>query len=88
VTDKDTITRLEAELISKDADLEAAENEAFVAKSGNAALRAERDALIEALREILKCEGAYKIDPLEFAHAVIENLTSIAEKALAPESKP
>ena len=35
-----------------------------------------------ALAEIAKGEGAFKVDPLAFAHSVIENLITIAEHAL------
>ena len=39
--------------------------------------------MLEALKEIAKMEGAYSRDPLTHAENVIENLTNIANKAIA-----
>ena len=39
--------------------------------------------LLAALKEIAKMEGAYSRDPLTHAENVIENLTNIANKAIA-----
>ena len=39
--------------------------------------------LLSALKEIAKMEGPYSRDPLTHAENVIENLTNIANKAIA-----
>ena len=39
--------------------------------------------MLEALKEIAKMEGPYSRDPLTHAENVIENLTNIANKAIA-----
>ena len=39
--------------------------------------------LLYALKEIAKTEGPYSRDPLTHAENVIENLTNIANKAIA-----
>ena len=39
--------------------------------------------LLAALKEIAKMEGPYSRDPLTHAENVIENLTNIANKAIA-----
>ena len=41
------------------------------------------DDALAALKEIAKMEGAYSRDPLTHAENVIENLTNIANKAIA-----
>lgn len=38
--------------------------------------------LVEALKEIVKCEGAYSQNQLEHAKNTIENLVNIAQQAL------
>ena len=47
-----------------------------------AVLEAENDKLLEALKEIAKCEGEYSTDSLKFAENVIENIVAIAEEAI------
>ena len=46
-------------------------------------LRRPRADLLDALKEIAKMEGPYSRDPLTHAENVIENLTNIANKAIA-----
>ena len=46
-------------------------------------LQEENAELLAALKEIAKMEGAYSRDPLTHAENVIENLTNIANKAIA-----
>ena len=46
-------------------------------------LREENAEMLEALKEIAKMEGPYSRDPLTHAENVIENLTNIANKAIA-----
>jgi len=41
------------------------------------------DDALKALKEIAKTEGAYSRDPLTHAENVIENMASIANKAIA-----
>ena len=48
-----------------------------------AGLRNQNAELLAALKEIAKMEGAYSRDPLTHAENVIENLTNIANKAIA-----
>ena len=45
-------------------------------------LIAQRDELLEALEEIAKCEGPFSRDQLAHAGNVIENMASIAERAI------
>lgn len=45
-------------------------------------LLAERDALREALKEIVKGEGAFSRDPLTHATNCIDNMKAIARRAL------
>jgi len=49
----------------------------------NANLIAAAPDMLEALKEIAKMEGPYSRDPLTHAENVIENLTNIANKAIA-----
>ena len=44
---------------------------------------AQNRELLAALKEIAKMEGPYSRDPLTHAENVIENLTNIANKAIA-----
>ena len=46
-------------------------------------LQEENAELLAALKEIAKMEGPYSRDPLTHAENVIENLTNIANKAIA-----
>ena len=48
---------------------------------------AEIKRLTDALEEIAKKEGPYKIDPHEFACAVIESMAGIAKAALKEQDK-
>ena len=47
------------------------------------AIKQQNAELLAALREIAKMEGPYSRDPLTHAENVIENLTNIANKAIA-----
>ena len=49
----------------------------------NAVLKQQNAERLEALKEIAKTEGPYSRDPLTHAENVIENLTNIANKAIA-----
>lgn len=51
-----------------------------------ARLRAKLDALRAALAEIAKGEGPFKIDPLAHAASCIDNMKSIATRALNEQS--
>lgn len=46
------------------------------------ALTRERDAAREALREIIKCECLFKVDPLEHAREAVEHCRELARAAL------
>ncbi len=46
-------------------------------------LRAHYDALVTALREIAKAEGAFSLNPLKDASNTIDNMKEIAATALA-----
>ena len=48
----------------------------------------EVERLREALREIVKCEGAYSMDRLTHAHNTIEHLVQLATDALDASSLP
>jgi len=49
----------------------------------NAVLKQQNAERLEALKEIAKTEGPYSRDPLTHAENVIENMASIANKAIA-----
>ena len=49
--------------------------------------KAQRDALLEACKEIVLREGAYSRDQLTHANNTIENMASIAEAAIALAEK-
>ena len=46
-------------------------------------LETQNAELLDALKEIAKTEGPYSRDPLTHAENVIENMASIANKAIA-----
>jgi len=66
-------------------------NAALIADAGNTAqkcgllpseLLKQRDELLEALKEIAECKGAYSMDRLEHATNVIKEAKAIAEAAI------